>query len=119
MKGRKNMNNCNFIGRLVKTPEVKKGANKNFVVFSIAINNGSNKEATFIDCIGFGKTGEAISKFFKKGDFIGIEASYDMNVSEKDGKKFYHPQFVVNSFTFCGNKATEENSSTTEVSPTW
>lgn len=107
------MNNCTFIGRLTSDPEVKKGPNKNFVVFSIAINNGKDKDgkalpATFIECIGFGKTGEAISKFFKKGDFIGLETSYSMNVSEKDNKKFYHPQFIVNGFTFCGGKKSEE-----------
>lgn len=103
------MNNCNFIGRLANDVKVVEGKEKNFISFSIAVNNGKEAPATFVDCVAFGKTAEVINTYFKKGDFIGVNARYDVRVSEKDGKKFYNSQFIVNEFTFCGGKAgTEE-----------
>ena len=98
-----------LIGRLTRDVELNFAANSGNAVakFGIAVTRQFKKEeADFINCIGFGKTGEIIAQYLKKGDPIAITGnirtgSYDA----KDGTKRYTSDVVVESFDFIGGKS--------------
>lgn len=109
------MNRTILIGRLTSKPELRyTSSNVPVSKFTIAVNrrpkeNGT-READFINCIVWKTTAETITKYFDKGSQIGIEGriqtgSYD----DKDGKKVYTTDVIVESITFLENKRESTN----------
>ena len=96
------MNQVNLIGRLGQDPETKNGACK----FSIATNDGTKDKpkTNWHNIVAFGKTGEVLQKYLKKGDQIAIVGRLDYN---KHDEKIY-TSVIVTSFTFVGNGKQEE-----------
>jgi single-strand DNA-binding protein len=62
-----------------------------------------------MNLLAFTKTAELMSNNLQKGDQIGIEERIQTGSYEKDGKKIYTFEVVVNSITFLGKKR-EDNS---------
>ncbi len=73
-------------------------------VFAIAINEGfgDKKRVYFINCVASGKTGEAIAKYFTKGQ--QILASGRLYTAKKDGEKWSEIKVAIDRFEFCGPK---------------
>jgi len=75
------MNNCVFIGRLTKKPELEVAGNSNVTRFSIAVSRkyksqGETKEeVNFLDMVAWDKGAETICQYFDKGDSIIVYAS--------------------------------------------
>lgn len=90
------MNQINLVGRLGGDPEEKNGA----VKFSIATNDGfgEKKKTNWHNIVAFGKTGEILGKYLKKGSQIAITGRIDYN---KHNDKFY-TSIIVDKFTFIG-----------------
>lgn len=108
------MNNCTFIGRLVRDIEITQGGGTDIAKFSIAVDRKFKKgESDFINIIAFGKTAENLQKFFSKGDLIALQTRVQTgNYTNKEGKKVYTIDFVVDGFEFIPNsKKKEENNS--------
>ena len=82
-------------GRLTKDPELRTHNEKSFTTFSIACTSGYGDRAKtlFFNCTA---SGDAISKFFKKGDQIFITGEPTQN---KKDKEVYHGVRVT-GFTF-------------------
>ncbi len=106
------MNKVCIIGRLTKDLETWITQNGTTVgKTSIAVNRKFKKEEVdFINLIAFNKTAELMSQYLGKGSQVGIEGriqtgSYD----NKDGKKVYTFDVVVDSITFIDSKKTQEN----------
>ena len=113
------MNKTILNGRLTAKPfsaETKTGMQ--LVNFTIANNDAGKDEATFIDCIAFGKTGDAIAKFFDKGRQILIEGKLaQSNKQTKAGDTIKTLKVVVDRFEFVGNReGTKEANATFEKS---
>ena len=73
------MNKVILMGRLTRDPEVRYTQTNNTLVasFSLAVNRrftreGDAQTADFINIVAWGKTGEFCSKYFKKGQQVGI-----------------------------------------------
>lgn len=106
------MNNCNFIGRLTRDPEVRytQGDNPMCVArFSLAVDrNAKDKNGNILtDFPSFkalGKRGEFVEKYLKKGTKVGITARCETGSYEKDGQKVYFTEFLCEQFTFCDSK---------------
>ena len=103
------MNECMFIGRLVRDPAVKEGAEgKSSVSFTIAINRPyrkgeENDVADFVYCIAYQtKQVEHIRKHFEKGDLIRVSAAYRQYTPE--GKKERKHFFLVERVHFVPGK---------------
>lgn len=95
------MNKVTLMGRLTKDVEVKKSKNGNdWAVFTLAVQR--DKETTdFIDCLGFGKMTETLTKYVEKGNRIVVCGSLQINTYEtKEGQKVSKPQVIVNDFYF-------------------
>ena len=112
------MNKVVLIGRLTRDPDVRYTQENNTLVvsFSLAINRrfvrqGEERQADFINIVAWDKTGEFCSKYFKKGQQVGIigriqTRSYD----DKDGKKVYVTEVIDEEAYFAdSNKTREEN----------
>ena len=73
------MNKVILMGRLTRDPEVRYTQTSNTLVasFSLAVNRrftrpGEERQADFINCVAWNKTGEFVSKYFKKGQQVGV-----------------------------------------------
>lgn len=106
------------IGRITKKPELRyTTSNMAVVKFTLAINRDTkNKEGNydtdFISCVAYNKTAELISKYLDKGSQIAIEGKIQTGSYEKDGKKTYTTDIVVEKLTFLEKKATQETTQT-------
>jgi single-strand DNA-binding protein len=111
------MNNCNFIGRLTKDPELKATkSGKSVTSFCIAVNrrvkSGEQAQADYIDCVAWDKTAEIICKYFSKGSPIGINGRLQTRTYEKDGEKRKVTELMVSDFDFVGSKSSESKAET-------
>lgn len=98
------LNIVSMLGRMTKDPELKKTSNgKDLVTFTIAQNRkiGENEQSHFFDCVAFGKTAEAISKYFQKGNRISIVGTLAQSRwQDKDGSNRSAIKIEVERFYF-------------------
>jgi single-strand DNA-binding protein len=105
------MNKAILMGRLTRDPEVRYSQSAEpvaIVRFDLAINRRFKKdEVDFINCVAFGKTGQFIETYFKKGAMIAIEGNiHTSNWDDKDsGQKRYKTEVIVNQAHFTGSKS--------------
>lgn len=105
-----------LIGRLVRDAEVKYTQSGTTVAqFTMAVNRpvakGEQKEADFIACVVFGKLAETIGNYTQKGSKILVEGRLQVrNYENKEGKKVYVSEVIVNGMEFLESKAKAEQS---------
>ena len=105
-----------MMGRLTRDPEVRYGgANNNAIArFSIAVDRRFKREgepdADFFNCVAFGRTGEFVEKYLKKGTKIVIDGEIrNNNYTNKDGQKVYGMDIVANTIEFAESKTSAQN----------
>jgi single-strand DNA-binding protein len=106
------MNKVCLIGRLTKDPEVRYTQTNNTLVasFNIAVNRRFAKEtdevkADFIPIIAWAKTGEFCSKYFKKGQQVGIIGRIQTrNWDDEQGTKHYATEVIAEEVYFADSK---------------
>jgi single-strand DNA-binding protein len=102
------LNRVILIGRLVRDPELRyTQGGASVSSFSIANNRtyvtgGEKKEYTsFFSCVAWGKMGEVIVQYCKKGHRIGIEGRLQQRQwDDQEGKKRSTVEVVVENFQF-------------------
>lgn len=110
-------------GRLTKEPEVRytSGSEPKAVArYTLAINRDhknadGNVDADFLNCVTFGKNGEFAEKYLHKGMKIAIEGRIQTGSYEKDGKKIYTTDIVVERHEFVESKKETNAASNDEV----
>lgn len=108
-----NFNKSFLGGHLTKDPVTKFVPSGTAVTnFGLAVNNsytgkdGNKREdVLFIECVAFGKRGETIAQYLKKGSAIFIEGALTLNTWEKDGVKHSQIKLKVDNFQFIGAKS--------------
>ena len=108
------MNKVVLIGRVVKDPEVRytQGANSSAIArYTLAVDRRFKKEgeqnADFINCVAFGKSGEFAEKYLKKGTKIAVVGRIQTGSYEKDGRKVYTTDVVVEEHEFVESKTSD------------
>lgn len=102
------MNNFSGMGRIGKELEKKSTqGGKSYVNFSIGIKRDKDN-TDWINCVAWEKTADLICNYHKKGDMIGVVGSVRTRDYEKDGKKVYVTEILVNSISFCNNAKKED-----------
>ena len=97
-------------GRLTADPELKVTPNgTNVTTFSIAVErrfrSGEERQTDFITIVAWQKTAEFITKYFKKGNLIGIEGSIQTRrYQDKNGNNRTAFEVVVNNAQFVESK---------------
>ena len=111
------------IGRFSKDPELKYlQSGQSVCNFSLAVDysyvkDGEKKKTvSFFNYVAWGKQGEAINQYCKKGHRIAVESRPQQRIWEdKDGKKHYEIDFVVEGFEFLQPKEKTEQPVDTPV----
>ena len=104
------MNKVEFIGRLSKDPEVRYTQNTNTMVasFSIAVKRRFTKEGEqdtdFFNIVAWGKTAEFVSKYFSKGQPIGLVGRIQTKNWEDDKGKHFATEIIAEEVYFAGEK---------------
>lgn len=106
------MNKVCLIGRLTKNPEVRYTQTNNTLVanFTLAVNRRFAKEtdeikADFIPIIAWSKTGEFCSKYFKRGQQVGIIGRIQTrNWDDEQGVKHYATEVIAEEVYFADSK---------------
>ena len=112
------MNKVVLMGRLTKDPEVRYTQTNNTLVasFSLAVNRrfakqGEERQADFINVVAWSKTGEFCSKYFKKGQQVGIIGRIQTrNWDDEQGQKHYVTEVVAEEAYFADSKKDGESS---------
>jgi single-strand DNA-binding protein len=115
------MNKIFLLGNLTKDVETRYTTNNLCIAtFNIAVrreqkNKEGNYDSDFINCVAYGKLGETIGKYFKKGSRIVVDGELRNNNYEKDGVKHYSDNVVVNSISFVDKPEKKEEKIDTEI----
>ncbi len=113
------MNKVILMGRLTRDPEVRysQGEKSTAVArYTLAVDRRFKREgdqnADFISCVAFGKQGEFAEKYLHQGTKIAITGHIQTgSYTNKDGRKVYTTDVVVEEQEFAESKrASEENS---------
>ncbi len=105
------MNKVILLGRLTKDPEIRytAGEEKKAVAkFTLAVDRAYKKDgeqtADFINCVAFGKNAEFCEKYHRKGQKILVEGHWQTGSFEKDGRKYYTNDCIIEHFDFADSK---------------
>ena len=110
------MNKVILMGRLTRDPEVRYTQTSNTVVasFSLAVNRrfakqGEERQADFINIVAWSKLGEFCSKYFKKGQQVGVVGRIQTRTWDDDqGQKHYVTEVVAEEAYFADSKKEAE-----------
>ena len=103
------MNKVQLIGRLTRDPDIRysQGQNQTCIArFTLAVdrrraNADGQREADFISCVAFGKLGELMDKYCKKGMRIATGGHIQTgSYTNKDGARVYTTEVILDDLEF-------------------
>lgn len=111
------MNKVILIGRLTSDPETRTSqTGVTSVTFTVAVDRFASKdkerEADFIRCVAWNKTGEFVGKYFTKGKPIALEGNIKTGSYEKDGVKHFTTDVWVDKAEFADSNPNGNNTQT-------
>ncbi len=113
------MNKVILMGRLTRDAEVRYSqgdASTAVARFSLAVDrrfkrDGDEQTADFINCVAFGRTGEFMERFGRKGTKFLVEGRIQTgSYTNRDGQKVYTTDVVVENVEFAESKSSSDNS---------
>lgn len=114
------MNKVSFVGRLTKDPEARGSEDNQVVSFSLAVKRRFKREgdpeADFPSFVAFGKQGQTILQFCKKGRLVGVIGRYQMKrYTPEGGRETTFHEFVVEDFEFLDSNGSGSGNTTAQV----
>lgn len=115
------MNKFQFLGRLTKNVEERLTTSGSTIAsFDIAVNRrfadeNGNRATDFFKIVAFGKTGEFVAKYFKKGKQVLVEGRIQNRTwQDENGQKRYATDFIADQVYFAdsSDKAPVEDTGT-------
>jgi single-strand DNA-binding protein len=112
-----NLNKVLLIGRLTRDPETRTtGTGSTVVAFGLAVNrtytrrdSGERVEETcFVDVEAWGRTGETIARWMRKGRQIFVEGRLKFDSWERDGQRRSKLTVVAETFQFLDGQGAGE-----------
>ena len=118
------MNKINLIGRVSNEPELRATEEgKHITTFNLAVqrnfkNSEGNYDADFFTCKVFNKLADAIQKYVKKGDRLGLSGAVHFSkYQDKDGNNRISTQVVVEDIDFLEPKKENKEVKEEETDP--
>ena len=116
------MNKVILMGRLTRDPETRYTQTNNTLVssFSLAVNRrfvrqGEERQADFINIVAWSKLGEFCSKYFKKGQQVGIIGRLQTRTWDDDqGVKHYVTEVIAEEAYFADSKRDSDSTNSFE-----
>lgn len=108
-----NLNKVMLMGNLTRDPELRFTQNNTAVTkLGLAVNrrwrnqSGEQQEETcFVDCTAFGRTGEVLNQYLKKGRPVFIEGRLHLNQwQDKEGQNRSKMEVIIESFEFIDSR---------------
>ena len=113
------INRAVLTGRLTKDPELRTTqSGLSVAAFNLAVDrqytNANGKRGTdFISCVIWRKAAENFCNFTSKGSLVGIDGRIQTrNYDDKDGKRVYVTEVVVDNFALLESKKDRQNNNT-------
>lgn len=106
------MNKTILMGRLTRDPEVRytQTNNKMVVNFTLAVNRRRQEETDFFNIVAWNKTGEFVSKYFKKGIQVSVIGRLqNRDYETKDGNKRIVTEVIAEEVYFADSKKDNVN----------
>ena len=98
------MNRAMLVGRLGKDPETSEAKDTTVTKFTLATQRGKDAPTIWHNIVAWGKRGETLQEYVKKGDQLAIEGEIRNGSYKKDGRTVYTSEINLDSFTFIGGK---------------
>lgn len=115
------LNNCQFIGRLGKEPEMKYLQSGDAVCnFSIAVGwKSKDKEgAEWVNITAFGKLGEVCGQYLKKGSQVFVQGRFKTDkYTDKNGVEKYSTKIQAEKIQFLGKNEAADAIAPEAVAP--
>lgn len=119
------MNRVILMGRLTRDPDVKYSQGEKSIAvarYTLAIDRRGKKDpdsneqqADFISCVAFDRSGEFAEKYFRQGMRVLISGRIQTgSYTNKEGKKVYTTDVVVESQEFADSKNASGQNTTPE-----
>ncbi len=111
------MNKVILMGRLTRDAEVRYSqgdASTAVARFSLAVDrrfkrDGDDQSADFINCVAFGRTGEFMERFGRKGTKFLVEGRIQTgSYTNKDGQRVFTTDVVVEQVEFAESKSSND-----------
>ena len=113
------LNQCSFIGRLGKEPEIRfTPGGETIASFSLAVgstwkdkNSGEKKESTeWVNVTAFGKLGQIIADYCKKGTQIWLQGRMktDKYQDKETGADRYSTKIIADKMQLLGSKGSDD-----------
>lgn len=119
------INKCILIGRLGQDPDTKHVQSTSLTTFTLATSEtwkdkeGVKKEDTqWHRIVVWGKQGENVAKYCKKGDLVYVEGKIQTDSYEKDGQKLYATKIVAKEVKFMPKGSNEASKQETKKQET-
>lgn len=116
------MNQVGFVGRLVRTPELRKiSDSKKMCYITVAVargfkNRNGEYETDFIDCVLWDYIAANAVKHCQKGDIISVRGRLQSRTYEKDGKLEYIMEVIGEKVSFISSNSNKKEEETEEDS---
>ena len=114
------LNSCNFIGRMVRDPEVRFAATGTAMCnFTLACGwKTKEKEGTeFVRVVAYNKLAEVIGEYMKKGSQMYISGRMSTREYEKDGAKRYSTEVIADKMQMLGHAKGSEDAPKPKQAP--
>lgn len=114
------INNCSFVGVAVRDPELRyTPSNTAICTISMALNSSwkdasgeKREEVAFIDLDAWGKLGEIVNQYLRKGEKFAVTAKVRQETwQDKEGNKRSKIKFTIQDFMLLGDKRGQQNDS--------
>lgn len=100
------MNITALSGRLTKDVEVRKTQSGLSVAqFTVAVDNGKDKPADFINCVVWRQGADFLGQYAHKGDLVGVTGRISTRNYERDGQKVYITEVTADRVEILAHKA--------------
>ena len=118
------MNKVILMGRLTRDPEVRYSTGENSMAiarFGLAVDRrfrrgGDNAEADFFNCTAFGRQGEFVEKYLRKGTKVLLTGRIQNdNYTNRDGQKVQSVQIIAEELEFAESKNASTGSGRSEA----
>lgn len=116
------MNKVILLGRLTKNPEIRYTQTSNTLVasFTLAVNRrfakqGEERQADFINIVAWNKTGEFVSKYFKKGQQVALVGRLQIrNYQDNNNQTRYVTEVIAEEVYFADSNKSENKDNVEE-----
>ena len=110
------INRAVLTGRLTRNPELRTTqSGLSVAAFNLAVdrqysNSQGKRDTDFISCVIWRKAAENFCNFTSKGSLVGIDGRIQTrNYDDKDGKRVYVTEVVVDNFALLESKKDRQN----------